>query len=153
MRAGIVEGLFTPSAARQAAYVTGHLPSTQSAARLGAVALDCDRPGGRQISLRSGPGKWTHHTVHADLFNLHILLSQFFRHPFSLDRQQVPMQLAFKLFQIRQFLDPLLSMLLQKSDQLAQRWTIQQVAFLVRFHVGSLLAKVGFLNRTPTVRG
>ena len=37
MRAGIVEGYFTPSAARQAAYVTAHLPPTQSAALLGEV--------------------------------------------------------------------------------------------------------------------
>ena len=37
MRAGIVEGFFTPTAARQAAYVTAHLPPTQSAALLGEV--------------------------------------------------------------------------------------------------------------------
>jgi len=37
MRAGIVEGFFTPRAARQAAYVTAHLPPTQSAALLGEV--------------------------------------------------------------------------------------------------------------------
>jgi hypothetical protein len=41
----------------------------------------------------------------------------------------------------------------QKLAQLAQRWTFQQVGFLVSFHLGSLLAKVGFLTRIPTVGG
>jgi hypothetical protein len=61
MRAGIVEGYFTPTVARQAAYVTAHLPPTQSAALLGEVGNMQPSPSTLERLPKSLSQRWEAH--------------------------------------------------------------------------------------------
>jgi hypothetical protein len=61
MRAGIVEGFFTPAAARQAAYVTAHLPPAQGAALFGELGNMQPSPSSLERLPKGLSARWEAH--------------------------------------------------------------------------------------------